>query len=171
MQTVAESWLIYRMTGSALLLGKTAFASQIPVFLLSPLGGIVADRFNRHRIILTTQTCAMVLAGAYAFLTLTNRINVKEIIIIAACLGTVNAFDLPARQAFIVEMVGREDLVNAIALNSSMFNGARIIGPAVAGLLVAAIGERWCFAANAVSYIAVIAGLMMMKLVPRTRTV
>jgi MFS family permease len=169
MQTVAESWLVYRLTGSALLLGKTAFASQIPVFVLSPLGGIVADRFNRHRIIIATQSCAMALAGAYAFLTLTNRITVKEIIIIAACLGTVNAFDLPARQAFIVEMVGREDLINAIALNSSMFNGARIVGPAVAGLLVAAIGEGWCFAANSVSYIGVITGLLMMRVYPHEK--
>src|SRR3954471_5419302 len=169
MQTVAESWLVYRMTGSALLLGKTAFASQIPVFLLSPLGGIVADRFNRHRIILATQTSAMILAGTYAFLTLSGRITVNEIIGIAACLGVVNAFDLPARQSFIVEMVGREDLINAIALNSSMFNGARIIGPSIAGLLVAAIGEGWCFAANSISYIAVLTGLLMMRVYPHEK--
>src|SRR4051812_41760437 len=169
MQTVAESWLVYRLTGSALLLGKTAFASQIPVFLLSPLGGIVADRFNRHRIIMATQTCAMILAGTYAVLTLTHRITVTEIIIIAMGLGVVNAFDLPARQAFIVEMVGREDLINAIALNSSMFNGARIIGPAVAGLLVAAIGEGWCFAANSISYIGVLSGLLMMRVYPHEK--
>ena len=169
MQTVAESWLVYRLTGSALLLGTTSFASQIPVFLLSPLGGIVADRYNRHRIILATQTSAMLLAGTYAFLTLTGRINVKEIIVIAACLGIVNAFDLPARQAFLVEMVGREDLINAIALNSSMFNGARIVGPAVAGILVASIGEGWCFAANSVSYIAVLTGLLMMRVYPAVK--
>ncbi len=166
MQTVAESWLVYRLTGSSLLLGSVAFASQIPVFLFAPIGGTVADRYNRHRLVIATQSCAMVLAGIYAWLTLTNRITVTEIFILAALLGVVNAFDIPARQAFIMDMVGREDLMNAIALNSSMFNGARVIGPAVAGILVAKIGEGWCFAVNSISYIAVITGLLLMK-VPR----
>ena len=164
MQTVAQSWLVYRMTGSTLLLGTVGFASQIPVFLVAPIGGIVADRTNRHRVVIATQTASMVLAFMLAVLTLTHRIQVWQIMVLAAGLGVVNAFDIPARQAFLMDMVGREDLMNAIALNSSMFNGARILGPAVAGIVVAWVGEGWCFFANAVSYIAVIAGLLMMKL-------
>src|SRR5689334_13723717 len=109
MQTVAESWLVYRLTGSSLLLGSVGFASQIPVFLLAPIGGTIADRYNRHRIVIGTQICAMVLAGIYGWLTLTNRITVPYIFILAALLGCVNAFDIPGRQAFIMDMVGRED--------------------------------------------------------------
>jgi MFS family permease len=163
MQTVAQSWLVYRLTGSALLLGTVGFASQIPVFIMAPIGGIVADRHDRRKVVIATQTASMLLAAILAALTLSNRIQVWEIMTIAACLGVVNAFDIPARQAFLIDMVGREDLLNAIALNSSMFNGARIIGPAIAGILVASIGEGWCFFANAVSYLAVIAGLLMMR--------
>jgi MFS family permease len=162
MQTVAQSWLVYRLTGSAALLGLVGFSSQIPVLLLAPIGGATADRHRRHRILVATQTSAMLLAGLLAALTLTHHIRVWEICAIAASLGVVNAFDIPARQSFVVDMVGHDDLVNAIALNSSMFNGARIVGPAVAGLLVAAIGEGWCFLANAVSFLAVIAGLLLM---------
>jgi MFS family permease len=168
MQSVAQAWLVYRITGSALLLGSVGFASQIPVFLVAPFGGIVADRYNRHRVVIATQITSMVLAGVLAALTLTGRVQVWHIFVLAACLGVVNAFDIPGRQAFLVDMVGKEDLMNAIALNSSMFNGARIIGPAIAGILVARIGEGWCFFANAVSYIAVIIGLLMMKLPPRS---
>jgi MFS family permease len=164
MQTVAQSWLVYQMTGSTLKLGAVGFASQIPVFLLAPLGGTLADRSNRHRIVIGTQTASMLLALILAILTLTKKITVPEIMVLAAGLGIVNAFDIPARQAFLMDMVGREDLMNAIALNSSMFNGARIVGPAVAGIVVAWIGEGWCFFANAVSYIAVITGLLMMKI-------
>ncbi len=167
MQTVAQSWLVYRLTGSSLLLGSVGFASQIPVFLASPLGGIVADRYNRHRVVIATQAASMVLACVLAVLTLTHTVTIPEIFVLAALLGIVNAFDLPARQSFLVEMVGKEDLMNAIALNSSMFNGARIIGPAIAGVLVAKIGEGWCFLANALSYIAVIIGLFMMRVPPR----
>ncbi len=163
MQTIAESWLVYRLTGSSLLLGAVAFSAQIPVFLVAPLGGIVADRYNRHRVVIGTQASAMALASIYAMLTLSGRIRVWEIFVLAALLGVVNAFDIPGRQAFLVDMVGREDLMNAIALNSSMFNGARVIGPAIAGVLVAKIGEGWCFFANAVSYIAVITGLLLMQ--------
>jgi len=163
MQTVAQSWLVYRLTGSSVLLGSVGFASQIPVFLASPVGGIVADRYNRHRVVIATQAASMVLACVLAVLTLTHTVTIPEIFVLAAVLGIVNAFDLPARQSFLVEMVGKEDLMNAIALNSSMFNGARIIGPAVAGILVAKIGEGWCFLANALSYIAVIIGLLMMR--------
>lgn len=166
MQTVAESWLVYRLTGSAVLLGLAGFANRIPIFLLSPIGGAVADRYNRHRIVIATQAASMVLAAALAFLTLTHLVRIWHLMAIAALLGVVNAFDIPARQAFVVELVAREDLQNAIALNSSMFNGARVVGPAIAGVLVAAVGEGWCFLANAVSYIAVIVGLLIMR-VPR----
>jgi MFS family permease len=167
MQSVAQSWLVYRITHSSLLLGSVGFAGQFPVFLAAPLGGIVADRYNRQRVVIGTQVASMLLALVLALLTLTHRITVRDIFWLAALLGVVNAFDIPGRQSFLVEMVGKEDLINAIALNSSMFNGARIIGPAIAGLLVAKIGEGWCFFANAVSYIAVIAGLFMMRVTLR----
>jgi MFS family permease len=163
MQTVAQSWLVYRMTGSGLLLGAVGFASQIPVFLVAPIGGITADRSNRQRVVIGTQTASMILAFILAGLTLANKIQVWHIFVLAALLGVVNAFDIPGRQAFLVDMVGKDDLMNAIALNSSMFNGARVIGPAVAGVLVARLGEGWCFFANGISYIAVIIGLTMMK--------
>jgi MFS family permease len=166
MQTVAQSWLVYRLTGSSALLGSVNFSSQIPVFLLSPVAGVVADRYSRRRIVIATQTASMLLAFVLAALTLGGSIQVWEIFVLSALLGIVNAFDIPARQAFLVEMTNRDDLINAIALNSSAFNGARIIGPAVAGILVAAVGEGWCFFANAVSYIAVISGLLMMRVAP-----
>jgi len=166
MQIVAQSWLVYRLTGSSLLLGSVGFASQFPVFVVAPLGGIVADRHNRQKVVIGTQTASMILAFILAALTLTNTVQVWHIFVLAALLGIVNAFDIPGRQAFLVDMVGKEDLMNAIALNSSMFNGARIIGPAIAGVLVAKIGEGWCFFANGVSYIAVIIGLMLMQVSP-----
>lgn len=169
MQTVAQSWLVYRLTGSSALLGSVNFAGQIPVFLFSPLGGLVADRYSRHRIVIATQAVSMLLALVLAGLTLGHRIEIWEIFLLSALLGVVNAFDIPARQSFIVEMTSREDLINAIALNSSMFNGARIVGPAVAGITVAAVGEGWCFFANGVSYIAVIVGLLMMRVAPVER--
>jgi len=162
MQTVAQAWLVYRLTKSALLLGSVGFASQIPVFLVAPLGGITADRVNRQRLVVATQICSMILAAILAWLTLSGRVQVWHIFLLAGLLGVVNAFDIPGRQSFLVDMVGKEDLMNAIALNSSMFNGARIIGPAIAGILVAKIGEGWCFAANSLSYIAVIVGLLLM---------
>jgi MFS family permease len=167
MDNIAEAWLVYRLTGSSLLLGTVAFAGQIPIFLLGPIGGLVADRFDRRSIVVATQVSSMILASILSFLTLTKRVTVGEVILLAVLMGVVNAFDVPARQSFLVEMVGREDLMNAIALNSSMFNSARVIGPSVAGILVASIGEGWCFFANAVSYIAVIAGLLMMR-VPKS---
>src|SRR5271155_2853090 len=169
MQSVAQSWLVYRLTGSALLLGSVGFASQVPVFLFAPLGGIAADRVNRRYIVIATQVAAMLLAFVLAGLTLFHKIQVWHVFVLASLLGVVNAFDIPGRQSFLVDMVGREDLMNEIALNSSMFNGARVIGPAIAGILVAKIGEGWCFFANAVSYIAVIIGLLLMRVhcVPR----
>lgn len=169
MQSIAQSWLVYRMTGSSFLLGAVGFAGQIPVFIFAPIGGIVADRYHRQRVVIGTQVASMLLAFVLAVLTLSNRITVAEIFVLAALLGVVNAFDIPGRQSFLVDMVGKEDLMNAIALNSSMFNGARVIGPAVAGILVAKIGEGWCFFANAVSYVAVIIGLLMMRVQRRPR--
>jgi MFS family permease len=164
MQTIAEAWLVYRLTGSAALLGWLGFVNQIPIFLLSPIGGLAADRWPRQHVVIATQVASMTLGFTLAALTLTHRIHVWEIIVLATLLGVVNAFDVPARQSFLIEMVGREDLLNAIALNSTMFNGARLAGPAVAGLLVAYIGEGWCFFLNGISYIAVIAGLLMMRI-------
>jgi len=163
MQSIAQSWLVYRLTGSATLLGIVGFASQFPVFVLAPVGGAVADSYPRRHALIATQTAAMLLAFPLAALTLTNRIQVWHLIVFAALLGAISAFDVPIRQAFVVEMVGRDDLMNAIALNSSMMNGARIIGPAVAGVLVAAVGEGWCFLLNGVSFIAVIVGLILMN--------
>lgn len=162
MQNVAQAWLVYRLTGSSVLLGAIGFAGQIPVFLFSPAAGIVADRRSRHRVVIATQCASMLLAFALAALTLTHTVKIWHIFALSALLGFVNAFDIPARQAFIVEMVGKGDLMNAIALNSSMFNASRVVGPAIAGILVANIGEGWCFFANAVSYIAVIIGLLVM---------
>jgi MFS family permease len=162
MQNVAQAWLVYRLTGSSVLLGAIGFAGQIPVFLLSPAGGIVADRYSRHRVIIATQTASMLLAFVLAWVTLSGRVQIWHVFVLSAALGAVNAFDIPGRQSFIVDMVGRADLMNAIALNSSMFNASRVVGPAVAGILVASIGEGWCFFANGVSYIAVIAGLLRM---------
>jgi MFS family permease len=167
MQQVAEAWLVYRLTGSAALLGVAGFASQIPVFLLATIGGTVADHTNRHRILVITQSTSMVLPLILAALVFTGRVHVWHVFALASTLGVVNAFDVPARQAFVVEMVGKEDLVNAIALNSSIVNGARTIGPAVAGVLLAAVGEGWCFLINGLSYVAVITGLLLMKMPAR----
>src|SRR4030095_14986967 len=145
MQTVAQSWLVYRLTGSATLLGLVGFASQFPIFLLSPVAGAVADTYPRRRTMILVQIGMMLLAFPLAFLTLTNRIQVWQIFVLAILLGFVNAFDIPVRPSFVAEMVGRDDLINAIALNSSMMNCARIVGPAVAGILVSVVGEGWCF--------------------------
>src|SRR5580704_14202069 len=162
MRNIAPAWLVYRLTGSMVLLGGISFCSQFPIFLLSTMGGIVADRYSRHRVVIATQTLSMLLALALAALTLTHTVQIWHIFALSALLGAVNAFDIPARQSFIVEMVARADLMNAIALNSSMFNASRVVGPAIAGILVAAIGEGWCFFANGISYIAVIVGLLLM---------
>jgi MFS family permease len=170
MQSVALSWLVYRLTGSAVLLGAVSFASQIPVFVLAPAGGVLADRVRRRSVLIVTQATAMLLAATLAAVTLLEGVSVWQIFVLGAALGVVNAFDIPARQAFVVEMVERADVMNAIALNSAMFNGARIVGPAVAGIMVASVGEGWCFFANAVSYLAVIAGLLRMRL-PRAAAI
>ena len=167
MQMIAEAWLVYRLTGSATLLGFAGFAARIPVFLFASVGGSLADKFDRRTILVFTQITAMILAFILAGLTLTNTIQIWHIFVLAALLGFVNAVDMPTRQAFVVDMVAREDMAGTIAMNSSMVNGARIIGPAVAGVLVASVGEGWCFFINAVSYIGVITGLLMMRMEAR----
>jgi MFS family permease len=163
MQIVAQSWLVYRMTHSAALLGEVGFASQIPVLFLGPVAGMLADRYSRRQIVISTQVAMMFQALAMAVLTLTHTIQVWQIFVLALLLGICNAFDVPARQSFFVEMVGNEDLMNAIAINSSMFNVARSVGPAIAGILVAALGEGLCFLLNGLSFIAVISGLLLIK--------
>jgi MFS family permease len=166
MQNTAQQWLVYRLTGSAALLGVFAFASQFPMLCLAWMGGYVGDRYNRHRGVITTQTVSMILAFVLALLTLTHLIKTWHLIVIAFLVGIVNAFDVPIRQAFFVHMVGKDDLPNAIALNSSIFNGARVIGPAVAGLAIALVGEGWCFFINGLSFVAVIIALQMMHIEP-----
>jgi MFS family permease len=165
-QLVAQSWLVYRLTGRATLLGLVGFAGNFPIFLLAPIGGALADRFERRRIIVVTQAISMVLAFVLAALTLGGIVREWHIVALAAGLGIIHAFDIPARQSFLVEMVGREDLINAIGLNSSLFNGARMAGPAVAGILVAAIGEGWCFLINAISFTAVLVALLAIRVPP-----
>jgi len=167
MQNMAQLWLVYRLTHSAVLLGVFGFASQVPMLFLSSLGGYVGDRYERHRGVIATQTISMILAFVLAGLTRTNLINEWELIAIAFLVGIVNAFDVPIRQAFLVQMVGREDLPNAIALNSSMFNGARVVGPAIAAFTVAWVGEGWCFFLNGLSFVAVIVALLLMRIEPR----
>jgi MFS family permease len=167
MTRIATSWLIYRLTKSALLLGTVGFAGQIPTFLLAPLAGVIVDRIDRRKVLVWTQTLAMVQSLALAWLTLSHRINVAEILALSAMQGVINAFDMPGRQSFMVKMVeDRADLSNAIAINSSMVNTARLIGPSLAGLLIAATNEGWCFLVDGVSYIAVIASLLMMRIPP-----
>jgi MFS family permease len=164
MQTTAQLWLVYKLTGSAALLGVFGFASQVPMLFLSSLGGYVGDRYDRQRGVIATQTASMLLAFLLAGLTLTHLINEWELIAIAFLVGIVNAFDVPIRQAFLVQMVGKEDLPNAIALNSSIFNGARVVGPAIAGFAIALVGEGWCFFLNGLSFVAVIVALLMMRI-------
>lgn len=161
---VAQSWLVYRLTGSAAMLGIVGFAGQIPTFVLSPFAGVWVDRLDRYRVLVVTQVLAMLQSLALAALALTGTIEVWHVLALGAFQGVINAFDTPARQAFLVEMVDdRADLPNAIALNSSMVNGARLVGPSVAGIVIAAVGEGWCFLADGVSYVAVIASLLAMK--------
>lgn len=170
MQSVAMSWLVFRLTNSPFLLGVVGFSSQIPAFLLAPVAGVLVDRWDRRRLLVFTQTLAMLQAFALAYLALTGAIQVWQIIGLSVVLGFVNAFDMPGRQSFVVDMVeNREDLGNAIALNSSMFNSARLLGPSIAGVLIALVGEGLCFLLNGVSYLAVIAALLAMRIAPRQR--
>jgi MFS family permease len=164
MQTTAQQWLVYKLTGSAVLLGLFGFANQVPMFFLAWMGGYVGDRYNRHRGVIITQTCSMILAFVLAALTLAHVINKWQLIFIAFLVGIVNAFDVPIRQSFFVHMVGKEDLPNAIALNSSIFNGARVVGPAIAGFTIVLVGEGWCFFLNGISFFAVIIALLMMQI-------
>lgn len=165
MQRIAMPWLVYHMTGSELLLGVVSFAGQIPTFLLAPFAGVLTDRWNRYRVLLVTQIISMLQASLLAVLTLMGVIQIWHIVVLSIALGCINAFDVPSRQSFVIDMVGKkEDLGNAIALNSLMFNGARILGPSVAGLLLATTNAGVCFLINALSYIFVIISLVAMKL-------
>jgi len=172
MTRIATSWLVYRLTDSALLLGVVGFAGQIPTFLLAPFAGVWVDRLNRHHVLGVTQVLAMVQSFALAGLALAHRITVWDIIWLSAFQGLINAFDMPSRQAFVVEMVDKSaDLSNAIALNSSMVNMARLIGPSLAGVIIAAVGEGYCFLIDGFSYVAVIASLLLMRLRPQATRV
>jgi len=166
MQSAAQLWLVYRLKGSPVVLGLFGFANQIPIFFLAPLGGVVADTRNRHTTLIWTQASAMVLAFVLAGLTLSGLVQVWHLILIAFLVGVVNAFDIPIRQAFLNDMVAKDDLMNAIALNSSIFHGGRVVGPAIAGFAIAAIGEGWCFFLNGMSFLAVIAALVAMRIPP-----
>ncbi|MBU2497934.1 MAG: MFS transporter [Proteobacteria bacterium] len=168
MQRIALSWLVYRLTNSPFLLGFVGFAGQIPTFLLAPFAGVLADRYNRQRLLVLTQILATVQAFTLALLVLTGAVLVWHIVVLSVVLGVVNAFDMPTRQAFVMEMVEeKEDLANAIALNSSMVNSARLLGPSIAGVLIAAVGEGTCFLINGISYLPVIAALLAMTFRPR----
>jgi MFS family permease len=165
MTRIATSWLVYRLTNSAWLLGVVGFVGQLPSFLLAPVAGVLVDRWNRRRLLLATQVLAMAQSLAMAVLTLTGVVRIWHVIALSAFQGVINAFDMPARQAFVIEMVDKpDDLSNAIALNSSMVNGARLLGPSIAGVIIAAVGEGWCFMLDGFSYLAVIASLLLMTL-------
>ena len=164
MTRVATGWLVYRLTGSAFLLGLVSFSGQIPILLLGPVAGVWVDRLNRHRVLVVTQVLSMVQSFGLAVLALSGVISVPEIILLNLFQGVVNAFDMPARQAFVIEMVeDHEDLGNAIALNSSLVNAARLIGPSIAGLVIAGFGEGYCFLIDGFSYMAVIVSLLAMR--------
>jgi len=167
MQTIAMGWLVYRISHSPFQLGLIGFAGQLPMLLLTPFAGVLSDRWQRRRVLVATQTLAMLQAFTLAYLTLSGHIQVWQIMILAVLLGLVNSFDMPTRQAFTLEMVGRkEDLANAIALNSSVFNASRLIGPTIAGILISLVGEGTCFLLNGISYLFVIAALLSMRLAP-----
>ena len=170
MQVIAQAWVVYQIGHSELTLGLVAFASAIPVLVITPWAGVVVDRMSRRTLLMMTQSGAMILAFVMAALTFTNVIQQWQVILLAALLGVVNAFDAPARQAFVSEIVTREDLPNAIAMNSMMFNSARVIGPAIAGLTLAAVGAAWCFTINGISFLAVLISLWVMDL-PERRVV
>ncbi len=168
METVAMSWLVYRITGSEVLLGTVAFCSQFPMFCVSPFAGVITDRLDRRKLLMITQILYAITSAVLAVLILTGYIQVWHIVCTSIVVGTIGAFDMPARQAFVPEIVEqREYLSNAIALNSTQFNIARLLGPAVAGLAINKLGEGWCFAINAASFLAVIGALGMMKVEPR----
>lgn len=163
MQRIALPWLVYRMTGSEVLLGVVGFVAQIPSFLLAPVAGVLIDRWSRYRVLLVTQVISMIQAGILAWLSLTGALDIWHIIVLSLAMGCINAFDMPARHSFVIDMVeNKDDMGNAIALNSMMFNGARLIGPSVAGIVLATTGEGICFLINALSYIFIIISLLAM---------
>ena len=165
---IATSWLVYRLTGSLFLLGVVGFCGQIPTLLLAPFAGVLTDRWNRHTILVVTQVLSMLQSVALAAAVFMGFISVTWVLVLQLFQGIINAFDTPARQAFVVEMVeDRADLPNAIALNSSMVNASRIIGPSIGGVIIAAVGEGWCFTLDAISYLAVILSLYLMQVTPR----
>jgi MFS family permease len=167
MTRIATAWLVYRLTKSSLLLGTVSFAGQIPTFFLAPIAGVLVDRFDRRRVLIWTQTLAMVQSLLLAWLTLAHLINITEILVLSVFQGLINAFDMPGRQSFMVQMVeDRNDLSNAIAINSSMVNVARLVGPSLAGMIIAVSSEGWCFFIDGISYIAVIISLFMMRVPP-----
>jgi MFS family permease len=167
---IATSWLVYRLTGSVLLLGVVGFCSQIPTLILAPFAGVLVDRWNRHRILVVTQVLSMLQSFALAGLSFAGIITVRDVLLLQMVQGIINAFDTPARQSFVVEMItDRNDLPNAIALNSSMVNLSRVIGPSIGGVIIAAVGEAWCFLLDGLSYVAVIGSLMAMRVVMRPR--
>jgi MFS family permease len=167
MQRIALGWLVYRLTNSAFLLGMVGFVGQLPIFLITPFAGVLADRLNRHQMVIVTQVVAMLQALVLAVLVLNNRILIWQVLVLSAILGLVNAVDMPTRQSFMIEMIDkREDLGNAIAMNSSMVNAARLLGPSLAGLMIAEVGEGICFLLNGLSYITVISALFLMHLPP-----
>jgi len=169
MQTVAQGWLVLQLTNSPFYVGLVSALGSLPILLVSLPAGVFADRANKHRLVVLTQMLSLLQALVLAILIWTHRIALWQVAAIAVFLGLVNAFDTPTRQAFMVELVGKEDLTNAIALNSSAFNAARVVGPSVAGVLISAVGLAWCYFLNALSYVAVIAGLWMMRLPPFVR--
>ena len=169
MQQIAISWLVYRMTGSALVLGLVGFVGQSPALFVAPMAGVLADRFNRHRLLIVLQVLAMAQASLLAFLTLSGLVTIWHLFLLAAFLGFVNAFEIPTRQSFIIDMLDRrEDLGNAIALNSFMFNSSRLVGPSVAGIIIGLVGEGICFLLNAISFFGIIVALVFMRTRKRT---
>jgi MFS family permease len=167
MQATAQSYLLFELTGSPVMLGIAGFASGVPIWLFSLYSGLISDRFSRRKVILFAQTSMMVLGFILAILTFTGMVQPWHIIVLAFLLGTANAFDAPARQSFVVDMVPKEDLTNAIALNSSVFNLGTIVGPSVAGLIYAWLGPAWCFTINGISFLGVIGALLVMNMPPR----
>src|SRR3989454_6967182 len=169
MQTVAQGWLVLQLTDSPFFVGLVSALGSLGVLLFTLYAGVVADRVDKRRTVVMTQTLQMLQAFALAALVWTRAVTVGWVLALAAFLGVVSAFDIPTRQAFLVDMVGKDDLMSAIALNSSLFNATRVFGPAVAGVLIGSVGIAWCFFLNGVSYLAVIAGLLLMRLPPRVR--
>lgn len=168
LQSVAQSWLVYRLTGSSLQLGLVVFMAQAPLLFLSPIGGVLADRYPRRWVVVGTQTTSMLLAFALAALTLLGHIQIWQILVLAGLQGIVNAVDVPTRQALVAEIVKSDDLLNAVALNSSIFSHASSVAPLVAGFLVSVIGEGWCFAINGLTYVAVVVGLLLIRVEERS---